>query len=324
MPASHRQVISVGEILIDLIASDGSTRLEDVGSFDARAGGAPANAAVALSRLGVRAAFCGVAGDDPFGAKLRSTLIAEQVDVSRLRLAAEADTTLAFAWKDNRGDGHFRILRMADVLLSPGDVENAAIDQAAALIAGSVALTKEPSRSAIYRAVEIARSSEVPVCFDANIRPTLWADRRDMVSACEPVLMQCDFVKLSLDDAGHLFGTASNGEEAVAPLEESRARFVVVTDGSRGSWFAVRDGKRLVVSDRIPAFSVNAIDPTGAGDAFTGATISRLVRNRWQSLDAADIAWASAAGALATTKRGAMASLPTAGDVEAFLQQHRA
>ena len=100
--------LSIGETLIDLIAADGSTQLQDVNQFVARPGGAPANAAVGLARLGVPSAFCGVVGADPFGDRLRSTLAAAGVDVSRLRATDEADTTIAFAWKDARGDGHFR------------------------------------------------------------------------------------------------------------------------------------------------------------------------------------------------------------------------
>ena len=100
-------MLSVGEILIDFIVSDGAGTLDRAETFIARSGGAPANVAVALARLGLLSAFCGVVGDDPFGSRLGVQLSAEGVDTSRLRLSAEVATTLAFAWKDERGDGHF-------------------------------------------------------------------------------------------------------------------------------------------------------------------------------------------------------------------------
>jgi fructokinase len=323
MSQQRGQVLSLGEILIDLIASDGSTDLEHVASFDVRPGGAPANAAVALSRLGVPAAFCGVVGRDPFGDKLLATLRQEGVDSSRVRRDDERDTTLAFAWKDDRGDGHFRLLRMADTRLSPSDAERAGIDRLAAIVVGSVSLAEEPSQSAIYRSAEIARQAGVPVCFDANIRPTLWADPAAVLDACLPVLERSDLIKVSVDDAAALFGSAKAGEDVVRSLSRFPARFAVITDGSRGSWYAARRDGRLVCSQHVPAYSVDAVDPTGAGDAFTGATVARLIRNAWSGLSSADIAYASAAGALATTRRGAMASLPREPEVEAFLREHR-
>jgi len=97
------------------------------------------------------------------------------------------------------------------------------------------------------------------------------------------------------------------------------ARFVVVTDGSRGAWFGVRAGVSLIPSDHIQSFPVDAVDPTGAGDAFTAATISRLIRNSWTGLSITDVMYASAAGAIATTRRGAMSSLPREAEVTAFL-----
>ncbi|MBX3070337.1 MAG: carbohydrate kinase [Thermomicrobiales bacterium] len=203
MPAAPGSVICIGEILIDLISSNGDS-LEVAESFAIRSGGAPANAAVGLARLGVRSAFCGVVGDDSFGVRLRRTLARASVDTSPLRSDPDQHTSLAFAWKDERGDGHFRFLRMADVMLGPEDVDNAGIDRAAAIVVGSVSLAAEPSRSAIYRAVEIAKAHGVPVCFDVNVRPTLWPDRQSIIDACQPILDAASVIKVSLDDVAGL------------------------------------------------------------------------------------------------------------------------
>ena len=100
---------------------------ESAETFVARSGGAPANAAVALARLGLASAFCGVVGDDQFGSRLQAELAAEGVDTSRLRQSGEAATTLAFAWKDPGGDGHFWLFRGADALLDEADANAAGI-----------------------------------------------------------------------------------------------------------------------------------------------------------------------------------------------------
>jgi fructokinase len=321
MPDPQRAVLSIGEILIDLIAAGNATSLEDVDTLAVRPGGAPANAAVALARLGVPSAFCGVVGEDPFGRRLLTTLDAEAVDRSRVSQATERDTTLAFAWKDDRGDGHFRILRLADALLGPVEVEQAGIPEMAAIVVGSVSLSAEPARSAIGRAAEIAHEAGVPVCFDANIRPSLWPDLATAVEACRPVMERSMLIKVSLDDARALMPGVESADDAIRELSVFAARFAVVTDGARGAWFGIRVREALVPGGFVPAFRVEAIDPTGAGDAFTAAVVSRLLHTGWSTLTEADIRFAAAAGALATTRHGAMSSLPTRDDVEAFLAQ---
>jgi sugar/nucleoside kinase (ribokinase family) len=126
-------------------------------------------------------------------------------------------------------------------------------------------------------------------------------------------------LKLSLDDIRFLFGTGDNFEAAFAHLNGLGRPFTVLTDGARGAWFA-RQTAEGPSFEHVPPFAVDAIEPTGAGDAFTAAIISRLIANNWRSLEIEDVRFASAAGALTTTRRGAIDSLPTAREVEAFLQ----
>jgi sugar/nucleoside kinase (ribokinase family) len=221
-------------------------------------------------------------------------------------------TTLAFAWKDERGDGHFRLVRLADAALSALAVENAGIPERAAIIVGSVALTEEDSRTAIYRAVEIAGDSGVPVCFDVNMRPTLWRSVEDARAACQPVIDMVTMLKLSVDDAEILFGRRE--PEAIFAAASGRVPICLLTDGSRGAWFQNVDG----TVEHVPAFPVEAIEPTGAGDAFTAAVVSRyLASQRVPTRE--DIVFASAAGAITATRIGAIESLPTRVEIEQFL-----
>lgn len=308
-------VVCAGECLIDLIASDGD--LSRANDLVIREGGAPANVAVALARLGVASAFCGVVGDDPFGHRLRRLLALAGVDTSRMRLTGEAETTLAFTWRDERGDGHFRILRMADRLLSEADVERAGIETAGAIVVGSVALSASPSREAIGRAVAIAHGADTPVVFDVNLRPSLWRDLADARSACAPILAIATVIKVSLDDARDVLEVESP-LEIFASLAAVPALAIVVTDGSRGVWMKAR-GEGIV---EIPVFSVEAVEPTGAGDAFTAALIARLVARNWSGLDASDVRFAAGAGALATTRPGALAALPTRAELDEFLARN--
>jgi fructokinase len=310
------RILSIGEILIDLIVADEANSLEAAESFVARPGGAPANAAVALARLGLPSAFCGAAGGDPFGARLVAELTAAGVDSSRLRQSTSEPTTLAFAWKDSRGDGHFWLLRGADASLAPEDAERAGISGLAALVVGSVSLSAQPSRGAIERAVDLAQQANVPVFFDVNLRPTLWTDLGQARSICEHVAGQCRVVKLSLDDARGLLGTDTTPESAIRSFLSLGPRSVVLTDGERGCWLATATRPDVQF---VPAFAVDAVEPTGAGDAFSAALIARSLESGWQPLGIDDLRYAAAAGALATTKRGAWEGLPTREQLTAFL-----
>ncbi len=309
-------VLAMGELLIDFIVSDGATSLETARTFDARAGGAPANVTVALARLGLPAAFCGVAGADPFGTRLRTELTFQGVDASRLRQTDEAATALAYAWKDDRGDGHFWILRGADTLLSAADAEAAGISELAALVVGSVSLSAQPARSAIERAVDIARDSGVPVVFDVNLRPTVWTDLGEAASCCERIASKSLLVKLSLDDAIGLLGLETQPVDAINYARGLGPPYVVLTDGDRGCWFATDARPEPTF---VAAFSVAAVEPTGAGDAFLAALIARMIENGWSTLATDDVTFAAAAGALATTRQGAWDGLPSRGQLDAFL-----
>ena len=316
-PSPHRPVVCAGEILIDLIANPGDTPLTAT-TFAIREGGAPMNAAIALARLGSPVRFCGAVGDDQFGQRLRQLVEREGADASAIRVIPGQNTSIAYAWRDERGDGHFQLVRLADRMLAPADVEAAGIDQAAVLLVGSCALAESPSREAILRAVEIAVANDVPVVFDVNVRPTLWPGMDALRAACEPILNAATVLKLSLDDAHHLWGV----ETAVQAAESASAyapHILVVTDGGRGVHFAGSEPGQL---RHYPVFPVEAVDPTGAGDAFTAALISRLRETGWNPPSDDDIRFAMAAGALATTRQGALTALPTLAELDQFLSKH--
>jgi fructokinase len=311
------QVLAMGEVLVDFIVVDGATNLESAETFVARSGGAPANASVAVARLGLASAFCGVVGNDPFGSRLQAELAAEGVDTARLRQSGEASTTLAFAWKDPGGDGHFWLLRGADALLGEADASSAGVASLRALVVGSVALSAQPARSAIERAVQLAHQAGVPVVFDINLRPTLWSDLASARPACEEVARHSRLVKLSLDDANGLYGPSVTPGAVIASILSLGPSAVVLTDGERGCWFS--SGSSVAF---VPAFRVDAVEPTGAGDAFTAAIIARTLASGWAPLTAEDVRYAAAAGALATTRPGAWDGLPNQEQLDAFLARN--
>ncbi len=316
MPEGHSRipapVIAIGECLIDLI-SPNQKDLSVATELRIREGGAPANVAVGLARLGVPSALRAMVGDDPFGDRLRVRLAAEGVDISGMGVAHGIPTTVAFAWSDAAGNGQFRIHRHADALLSPENVTRDVIAGAAAIVVGSVAMSAEPSRSAILSAIRHASETGVPIVADLNIRPGLVASADDLRFNAAALLSSATVIKLSVDDANALWG-ASTFAAAAKELAHYAATTIVITDGGRGAALFT-DGHL----SQVDAFVVDAVEPTGAGDAFTAALVSRMLARGWSVADGDDLRFAMAAGALATTQPGAMDGLPTRDQVEAFL-----
>jgi fructokinase len=309
---TQRPVVALGEVLVDLIAPSGVSLL-DADNLGIREGGAPANVAVALARLGIPSQLRAVVGDDPFGERLVNRLRIEGVDVTRIRIAEGEPTTLALAWSDARGDGHFRLLRLADRLLSPEDVTRESLEGVEALAVGSVAMCAEPAKTAVLTAVRHAGELGVPVVVDLNIRPGQ-VPMDDLRMSAVALISAATVLKLSVDDARHLWG-ATTIEETSRAIDRFSPDIAVITDGSRGAALRTTEG---LLSREV--FAVDAVEPTGAGDAFTAAFVSRMIDRGWNGADDGDLRFAMAAGALATTRPGALDGLPGRDEIERFLR----
>src|SRR5207237_5023672 len=169
-------VICLGEILIDLVALEPDLAVGDAITFHRSPGGAPANVAVALARLGSDAAFIGKLGGDPFGESLRQMLVRERVDLRGVVLAPSARTALAFVGSDASGGRSFVFYHagMADTLLTDEEVNRELISQARIFHFGSGTLVAEPGHSATLTAANLAREQRCLVSFDPNLRLELW------------------------------------------------------------------------------------------------------------------------------------------------------
>lgn len=310
-----RPVLTIGESLIDLIATDG-TNLTDATTLAIREGGAPMNVAVGLARMGTASAFCGVVGRDPFGERLRSLLVANDVDVTHLHVSENDETSVAYAWRDDRGDGHFRLVRQADCRLSAAFTMAAVTDlQPAAIVVGSVSTATPTSKLGVLAAIRTAKQLGIPVVVDLNVRISQWKSRERLQRVLPGLLCDAALIKLSVDDAQEAWGL-TDPQEIRARIATWNSAPIVLTDGSRGV-VVYSAGNRL--GSRYPVFEVDAIEPTGAGDAFLSGLITRLIASEWDEISAEDVRFAMAAGAMTTTKPGALAALPTRLEIDDFL-----
>jgi fructokinase len=316
-------IVCLGEAIIDLVALEPGLALGYVGSFARAAGGAPANVAVGIARLGRSAAFVGRLGDDSFGRALGEELRANGVDMAGVRFDPVAQTAIAFVAIDADGDREFLFYRdrSADTLLDPSDIDPVMIVEATALHVGTVSLSTEPSASATRHALRIAGDAGVPRSCDLNLRPLLWNDADRMIQAARELTATCEVVKASLPEAETVTGLS--GPIATAErLVASGARIAIVTCAAAGAAFATRGGSGIVAGS-----AVSALDTTGAGDAFVAALLVEICRNGALGADSPDpadvraaVRVANAAGALATQRRGAIPALPTRAEVDAMLR----
>lgn len=313
-------VLTLGESLIDLIATDG-TSLTDATVLAIREGGAPMNVAIGLARMGTPSAFCGVVGDDPFGDRLRNVLISNNVDVSHLHISETDETSIAYAWRDDRGDGHFRLLRQADCRLSASLTTAAVVDlQPAAIVVGSVSTATATSKLGVLAAIRAARKLGIQVVVDLNIRVSQWTSLERLQLVLPGLLKHASLIKLSVDDARQAWDLAEPDAIRTKIATWNHAP-IVLTDGARG---VVVYRSTEDAGTRYPVFPVEAVEPTGSGDAFLSGLITRLTSSNWGPLTEADIRFAMAAGAITTTKPGALTALPTHDEIERFLAAKRA
>jgi fructokinase len=313
------RIVSLGEVVADIYRDESPVEVEM--PFTARPGGAPANVAVAAARLGEEAAFIGSVGKDLFGDFILRALEAEGVVTSGVRRCEPPTrTSLAFVEIDEDGDRSFTFYRSdpaAEELLSSEYVSEELLSGASFVNFGSIPLIKDPTRSAIHRAAELAEERDVPVAFDVNFREHLWPSVEEAREAVDPLFDDSYVVKLSGDELSSLLGT-EDVEEAAGKLLERGVSLVLVSLGPEGAFYATRE-----FAGDVPAYTVDAVDATGAGDAFLAAALAHLSEGLEVSLDEERVREAvrrgAAAGAIACTDYGAMRALPSKSELERFM-----
>jgi fructokinase len=313
-------VIACGELLIDFVSTESGVTLGQAPGFQKAPGGAPANVAVGVARLGYRAGFLGQVGDDDFGHFLADTVAEAGVDVGGLLFSPAARTALAFVSLRSDGERSFMFYRhpSADMLWRPEDVDREYVASTRIFHHGSISLIGEPSRSATLAAVEYARAGGALISYDPNLRLALWPSADAARAGILAAWPYADLIKVSEEELVFLTGD-DHVERAARSLWSERLKLLVVTLGAAGCMYITPGGSGVVAG-----FKVSPVDTTGAGDGFVAGLLAGLL-DCGMSWEAADLERAmrlgNAVGALATTQKGAIPALPTRAGVEAFLQK---
>ncbi|MET3574982.1 carbohydrate kinase [Bhargavaea ullalensis] len=314
-------VLSVGEVLIDFTPYGISDKGDPL--FEQNAGGAPANVAAMIAKLGGNAALAAKVGADAFGHSLIRTLQKAGVDASGIRVTEEANTTLAFVHLAGDGDRSFSFYRKpgADALLEEPDISDAMIASADIVHAGSVSMTKEPACGATLSALRRASKAGKVVSFDPNLRESLIEDGEKLLRDIRGILPSVTYLKVAEEELAWLMDEEDEEAACARLKEEYGVPVIVLTRGARGSAF-YSDGRLA----EVPGFQVKAVDTTGAGDAFWGAFLHQVAESgSAESVFGPGqltglLRFANAAGALAVTKRGGIPALPAREEIEKLVK----
>ncbi len=306
---------SIGEMVIDFIPGS------EPASYIRKAGGAPANVAIAVSKNGLSASMCCKVGDDDFGRFLMKTLEEYGVRAASPKLCEEAITTMAFVTLQEDGERLFTFARKpgADMMLAEEDVREEEIADSVIIHAGSCSLSAEPVASATVRALRLGREMGKLVSFDVNYRNVMW---KDDIEACTKAVMDIlqyvDLLKISEEEVEMM-----GGEEALPGLmEKYKIAVIIETLGSKGArvYFA---GKTF----EVPGRKVKAVDATGAGDAFWGGFLSKLRLlgvEKAADLDEdklrAAMEYGNVSGCICVQNKGAITSIPTREQIEEYIR----
>lgn len=318
-------LFAIGEVLIDFIPQQKGQALKDVISFERAPGGAPANVAAAVSKLGGQSAMLTKLGSDAFGDFLLEKLMEAGVGTKHIIRTSEANTALAFVSLREDGERDFSFYRKpcADLLMTADEVDESLFHPGDILHFCSVDLVESPMKHAHIKAIDQAKQRGALISFDPNVRLPLWENPdtcRETILAFVP---KAHLVKISDEELEFITGI-SDEEAAIASLFTGDVKAVVYTRGAAGASLFVNENEM-----QADGFSVQVQDTTGAGDAFIGGFLFKLLQagttpeNLLSNLEQHGeeiVCFSNAAGAITATGKGAISSLPSLQQINQLLQ----
>ena len=316
-------LIAIGRLCIDLNANEIHRPMEEVRTFTKYVGGSPANIAIALARLGKKTGFIGRVSDDQHGRFVKQYMANNRVDTSQIVTDNPGSVTgLAFTEIKSPTDCSILMYRdnVADLNLLPGDIKEAYIRKAKALLISGTALARSPSREAVFLALYYAQKHQVVIFFDLDFRPYTWKSPEEVAIYYDMVAQKSDVILGGREEfdriASVLFPHVTDDRQTAQRYLAYQAKIVVIKHGDKGSVTFTKDGQ----SYRQPIFPAEVVKTFGAGDSFAGAFIFGLM-NGWgmeQSLE-----FGSAAAAIVVSSHSSSDAMPSEEQIKEFIASNR-
>lgn len=312
-----KKVFCIGELLIDFVAENQGSDLKKAQTFTKKAGGAPANVACAINKLGGYAAFIGCLGNDAFGDFLWKTLEEHEIDLS-LTQRTDTFTTLAFVSIDTNGERDFVFSRGADKELQYQSNVKHLFNQQMVHFGAATSFLGGALEESYGHYLFDALTQDAFISFDPNFRADLWKNNvQSFIKKCLPFIEKSHLCKFSEEEAKLLSGK-DNLEDACDTLHELGAPIICVTMGAKGTLVSAAKSKKQILST-----VVTPVDTTGAGDAFIGSLLAQISKLDFPLIELATqldliynmVTKANKVGALTTTKYGAIAAIPELNEI---------
>lgn len=280
------KILCIGEALIDMICTDKGKSLSQGDNFLKKPGGAPTNVAAAIAALGGQVELAAKVGNDPFGKQLIEVMESFGVSAKWMLQDNNHFTTFAFVSLMENGERDFVFNRGADGQLSEADIAHINLGEFAIVHFGSATgFLPGPLQQAYLSLLQQAKERQLFISFDPNYRHLLFpGNTPSFIEQSWHFMQQCDFFKLSDEEALLITGAATL-PEAVAILQQKTNATFAITIGKEGTLL----GHQQTLTT-VPSIPITPVDTTGAGDAFVGALLYQL-----SSKTPADIAQMSAA-----------------------------
>ncbi len=310
---ARKNFLVIGRAGLDLYPDPPGTRTEDATHFVSALGGSSANMAVALVRQGMKVALLTRVSDDAVGRFCLNQLDRYGIDRTHVTpVGGEWRNSLALA--ETRTENHQSVIYRngaADFQMSMADVEAVDYGRFGALIMTGTALAAEPSRGAVFRAMELAQRTGVALIFDVDYRPYSWPSVQVAAESYSRAAAQCDVIVGNDEEFGFMAGEHYKGLAKAKSLLAEKAVIVVYKMGSNGAITMTRDGKF-----RTGVYKTHALKPTGAGDSFMGGLLAGLANGRPLR---ECVLRGSASAAIVVSRVGCAPAMPTTEELDAFM-----
>lgn len=319
-----RKLYGIGEALIDFIPNVKNSELKDVERFSRQVGGAPANVVSVARKMGASTEMVTQLGNDAFGDIIVETLSNLGVGTQFIRRTDVANTALAFVSLKEDGQRDFSFYRKpsADMLYKADYLDEISINPNDILHFCSVDLVESDMKQAHQAMIDKFKSANGTIVFDPNVRLPLWHSAEACKETIQAFIPKANIIKVSDEELEFITGEADE-ESAIQSLFQGSVVAVIYTQGPNGASIILKDGTKIYHE----GFKVKAVDTTGAGDAFIGAAISRILLSDEVNMTKllkeegqAILQFSNFVAAKVTTKYGAIESIPTLEEVTSELK----
>ena len=317
-------VTCIGEAIVDFVSTKSGCSLREALVFKKAAGGAPANVAVGLARLGTSVSFVGKVGDDPFGHFLEKELRSAGVDTRGVKFDRRHHTRLAFVSIGEKGERDFSFWERApaDEQLRTDDIRLRRVAASRIVHISSFLLQSPATRSLAVRLATLLRRRGCLISFDPNVRLSLWRSPDEARKVLTAMVRCAHILRLNLEEARFLSG-AREPLKAADALRRLGPELVVITDGANGCvYFNPSE------SGKVSGFRIRAVDTTGCGDAFLAGLLHGIAQRPERPGEIPGpvlreiCRFSNAVGALTALRRGAAAAMPNCTQVVRLLKRY--